>query len=32
MREELRAVEEDPEHLWRPYLGEPKAPTAKPSF
>jgi FADH2 O2-dependent halogenase len=32
MREVLRAVEEDPEHLWRPYLGELKAPTAKPSF
>ena len=32
MREVLRAVEEDPEHLWRPYLGELKAPAAKPAF
>lgn len=32
MREVVRAVEDDPEHLWRPYLGELKAPTAAPIF
>ncbi|BCJ72019.1 hydroxylase [Catellatospora sp. IY07-71] len=32
MREIVRAVEEDETHLWRPYLGELKAPTAAPAF
>jgi len=32
MREILKAVEADPDHLWRPYLGELKASTAKPAF
>jgi FADH2 O2-dependent halogenase len=32
MREVVKAVEADPEHLWRPYLGELKAPTAAPAF
>jgi len=32
MRDVVKAVEDDPQHLWRPYLGELKAPTAKPSF
>lgn len=32
MREIVRAVEDDPTHLWHPYLGELKAPSAKPSF
>lgn len=32
MREVIRAVEQDPEHLWHPYLGELSAPTAAPIF
>ena len=32
MREVVAAVESDPDHLWRPFLGELKAPTAKASF
>ena len=32
MREVVRAVEEDPQHLWRPYLGELRAPSAAPAF
>ncbi|MET7934856.1 NAD(P)/FAD-dependent oxidoreductase [Streptomyces sp. NPDC005322] len=32
MREIVKAVEEDPEHLWHPYLGELKAPSAKAMF
>jgi flavin-dependent dehydrogenase len=32
MREIVKAVEEDPTHLWHPYLGDLKAPSAKPSF
>lgn len=32
MREIVRAVEEDPTHLWHGYLGELKAPSAKPGF
>jgi FADH2 O2-dependent halogenase len=32
MREVVQAVEDDPNHLWRPYLGEMKAPTAAPAF
>jgi FADH2 O2-dependent halogenase len=32
MREVVTAVENDETHLWRPFLGEMKAPTAKASF
>ncbi|MFE1886709.1 NAD(P)/FAD-dependent oxidoreductase [Streptomyces diastatochromogenes] len=32
MREVITAVENDPQHLWRPFLGELRAPTAKASF
>lgn len=32
MREIVKAVEDDPTHLWRPYLGDLKAPSAAPSF
>jgi FADH2 O2-dependent halogenase len=32
MREVVAAVEQDETHLWRPFLGELKAPTAKASF
>jgi hypothetical protein len=32
MREILAAVEEDDDHLWHPYLGELKAPSAAPAF
>ncbi|MGC4852847.1 NAD(P)/FAD-dependent oxidoreductase [Micromonospora sp. DT4] len=32
MRNVIRAVEQDPEHLWHPYLGELSAPTAAPIF
>lgn len=32
MREIVKAVEDDPTHLWHPYLGELKAPSAAPSF
>ncbi len=32
MREIVAAVENDPDHLWHPYLGTLRAPTAAPSF
>jgi FADH2 O2-dependent halogenase len=32
MRAVIQAVEEDPEHLWHPYLGELSAQTAAPAF
>ncbi|MDH2427296.1 NAD(P)/FAD-dependent oxidoreductase [Sphaerisporangium sp. TRM90804] len=32
MREIVRAVEEDPQHLWHPYLGTLRAPAAAPGF
>lgn len=32
MREVIAAVENDPEHLWRPFLGSLRVPSAKPSF
>ncbi|ONK11254.1 NAD(P)/FAD-dependent oxidoreductase [Streptomyces sp. MP131-18] len=32
MREIVEAVEKDPNHLWHPYLGDLKAPSAAPSF
>jgi 1H-pyrrole-2-carbonyl-[peptidyl-carrier protein] chlorinase len=32
MRETVAAVEEDPTHLWHPYLGTLRAPSAAPSF
>jgi 1H-pyrrole-2-carbonyl-[peptidyl-carrier protein] chlorinase len=32
MREVVTAVESDPDHLWRPFLGELSAPIAKASF
>jgi FADH2 O2-dependent halogenase len=32
MREIVKAVEDDETHLWRPYLGDLKAPSAAPSF
>jgi 1H-pyrrole-2-carbonyl-[peptidyl-carrier protein] chlorinase len=32
MREVVAAVEADPGHLWRPFLGELSAPTAKAGF
>lgn len=32
MREVLTEVENDPEHLWHPYLGSLRAPTTAPSF
>lgn len=32
MREIVKAVEDDPTHLWHQYLGELKSPTAKPTF
>ncbi|MFI6291651.1 NAD(P)/FAD-dependent oxidoreductase [Nonomuraea sp. NPDC050790] len=32
MREIVRAVEDDPDHLWHPYLGELRAPSAAPGF
>ncbi|SNR59693.1 NAD(P)/FAD-dependent oxidoreductase [Actinomadura mexicana] len=32
MRETVTAVEDDPTHLWHPYLGTLRAPTMAPSF
>ena len=32
MREVVRAVEDDPTHLWHPYLGSLKAPSVRPTF
>ncbi|GAA1216910.1 NAD(P)/FAD-dependent oxidoreductase [Prauserella alba] len=32
MREVVTAVENDPDHLWHPYLGTLRAPTSAPSF
>lgn len=32
MREIVKAVEDDPTHLWHPYLGTLRAPSAAPSF
>ncbi|MEV7990161.1 NAD(P)/FAD-dependent oxidoreductase [Micromonospora sp. NPDC085948] len=32
MRETVTAVENDPTHLWHPYLGTLRAPTAAPAF
>ncbi|GAA1377301.1 NAD(P)/FAD-dependent oxidoreductase [Streptomyces beijiangensis] len=32
MREVVTAVENDPTHLWRPFLGSMRTPTAKASF
>jgi 1H-pyrrole-2-carbonyl-[peptidyl-carrier protein] chlorinase len=32
MRQVINAVENDPEHLWHPYLGELSAPTQAPIF
>ncbi|HET8660517.1 MAG TPA: NAD(P)/FAD-dependent oxidoreductase [Micromonosporaceae bacterium] len=32
MREVIKVVENDPEHLWHPYLGELSAPSAAPNF
>jgi FADH2 O2-dependent halogenase len=32
MREVVTAVENDQTHLWRPFLGELKAPTAQARF
>ena len=32
MRKTIQAVENDPDHLWYPYLGELAAPTAAPTF
>jgi FADH2 O2-dependent halogenase len=32
MRETVTAVEDDPSHLWHPYLGTLRAPTMAPSF
>ncbi|MTE21417.1 NAD(P)-binding protein [Streptomyces sp. TRM43335] len=32
MREIVKAVEEDPQHLWHPFLGDLKAPSAAPGF
>jgi FADH2 O2-dependent halogenase len=32
MREVINAVENDPNHLWRPFLGELTAPAAKAGF
>ncbi|MFF9765948.1 NAD(P)/FAD-dependent oxidoreductase [Streptomyces sp. NPDC014636] len=32
MRETVTAVEEDPSHLWHPYLGTLRAPVMAPSF
>ncbi len=32
MREVVSAVEADPDHLWRPFLGELSAPSAKANF
>jgi len=32
MRKVIEVVENDPEHLWHPYLGELSAPTAAPIF
>ncbi|WP_307796166.1 NAD(P)/FAD-dependent oxidoreductase [Amycolatopsis sp. 195334CR] len=32
MREVVAAVENDPDHLWHPYLGSLRAPTSAPSF
>lgn len=32
MREIVKAVEDDPSHLWRPYLGTLRAPSAAPGF
>lgn len=32
MREIVEAVENDPEHLWHPYLGSMKVPSAKATF
>jgi FADH2 O2-dependent halogenase len=32
MRAVVKAVEDDPTHLWHPYLGSLKAPSARPTF
>jgi flavin-dependent dehydrogenase len=32
MRDIVAAVEQDPDHLWHPYLGTLRAPTAAPAF
>ncbi|TMR02597.1 NAD(P)/FAD-dependent oxidoreductase [Actinomadura soli] len=32
MREIVKVVEDDPTHLWHPYLGSLKSPSAKPTF
>ncbi|WP_433325194.1 NAD(P)/FAD-dependent oxidoreductase [Spirillospora sp. CA-294931] len=32
MREIVKVVEDDPTHLWHPYLGSLKSPSAAPSF
>ena len=32
LREVVQAVEDNPSHLWHPYLGSLKAPTSAPSF
>lgn len=32
MREIVTAVEQDPDHLWHPYLGTLRAPSAAPAF
>lgn len=32
MREIVKAVEDDPQHLWHPYLGTLRAPAAAPGF
>jgi FADH2 O2-dependent halogenase len=32
MRETVSAVEKNPEHLWHPYLGSLRAPSAAPAF
>ncbi len=32
MRDIVTAVENDPSHLWHPYLGTLRAPSAAPAF
>jgi FADH2 O2-dependent halogenase len=32
MREIVKAVEDDPTHLWHPYLGTLSAPSSAPAF
>ena len=32
MREVLKAVENDPDHVWHPYLGTLRAPSTRPTF